>query len=87
MPADGYIADPDGQIGSLFDWMSAGDVEWKSNAIECNRMQTVRIRRARDAQHAPFFGAMEPGDNVALGNPSRVARGNRVTHLLYEVEH
>jgi hypothetical protein len=50
-------------------------------------MQTVRIRRARDAQHAPFFGAMEPGDNVALGNPSRVARGNRVTHLLYEVEH
>jgi len=33
-----------------------------------------------------FFGAMEPGDNVTLGNPSRVAQGNRVTHLLYDVE-
>ncbi|MGH3456792.1 MAG: hypothetical protein ACRDPN_01065, partial [Aeromicrobium sp.] len=27
--ADGYIADDDGQIGSLFDWMAGGDVEWK----------------------------------------------------------
>jgi dihydrofolate reductase len=35
----------------------------------------------------PFFGAMESGDNVTLGNPSRVAQGNRVTHLLYDVEH
>ncbi len=35
----------------------------------------------------PFFGAMGPGDNVTLGNPSRVAQGNRVTHLLYDVEH
>jgi hypothetical protein len=35
----------------------------------------------------PFFGAMESGDNITLGNPSRVARGNRVTHLLYDVEH
>jgi hypothetical protein len=30
---------------------------------------------------------MEPGDNITLGNPSRVAEGNRVTHLLYDVEH
>jgi hypothetical protein len=58
--ADGYIADDDGQIGSLFDWMSGGDVEWKC--------------------------AMETGDEVTLGNPSRVAQGNRVTHLLYDVE-
>ncbi len=34
----------------------------------------------------PFFGAMEPGDNIMLGNPSRVAQGDRVTHLLYDVE-
>jgi hypothetical protein len=27
MSADGYIAYADGQIGSLFDWMSGGDVE------------------------------------------------------------
>jgi dihydrofolate reductase len=34
----------------------------------------------------PFFGAMQAGDNVVLANPSRVAQGNRVTHLLYDVE-
>ena len=34
----------------------------------------------------PFFGAMGPGDTVTLSNPSRVAQGDRVTHLLYEVE-
>ncbi len=33
----------------------------------------------------PFFGAMGPGDEVVLGNPSRVAQGDRVTHLLYDV--
>ena len=33
----------------------------------------------------PFFGAMGPGDNVTLDNPSRVAQGDRVTHLLYDV--
>ena len=33
----------------------------------------------------PFFGAMEPGE-VRLANPSRVAHGNRVTHLLYDVD-
>ena len=33
----------------------------------------------------PFFGAMGPGDTVALTNPSRVAQGDRVTHLLYDV--
>lgn len=35
----------------------------------------------------PFFGAMASGDDVTLGNPSRVAQGNRVTHLLYDVAH
>jgi hypothetical protein len=30
----------------------------------------------------PFFGA----DAVTLANPSRVAQGDRVTHLLYDVE-
>lgn len=34
----------------------------------------------------PFFGAMGPGHIVILSNPSRVAQGDRVTHLLYEVE-
>ncbi len=33
----------------------------------------------------PFFGAMDPGE-VTLGNQSRVAQGNRVTYLLYDVE-
>jgi hypothetical protein len=33
----------------------------------------------------PFFGAIGPGEIVTLENPSRVARGNRVTHLLYDV--
>lgn len=33
----------------------------------------------------PFFGAMGPGDTVVLGNPSLVARGDRVTHLLDDV--
>lgn len=33
----------------------------------------------------PFFGAMGPGD-VTLANPSLVAQGDRVTHLLYDVE-
>jgi dihydrofolate reductase len=33
----------------------------------------------------PFFGAMGPGDTITLANPSRVAQGDRVTHLLYDV--
>lgn len=33
----------------------------------------------------PFFGAMGPGDNVMMANPSRVVQGDRVTHLLYDV--
>ena len=34
----------------------------------------------------PFFGAMGPGDVITLANPSRVVRGDRVTHLLYDVD-
>ncbi len=33
----------------------------------------------------PFFGAMGDGDVVPLDNPTLVARGDRVTHLLYDV--
>ena len=33
----------------------------------------------------PFFGALGPSD-VTLANPTRVVHGNRVTHLLYDVE-
>lgn len=33
----------------------------------------------------PFFGAMGPGDTVTLVDPSRIAQGDRVTHLLYDV--
>jgi dihydrofolate reductase len=33
----------------------------------------------------PFFGAMGPGDDVTLDNPTRVVQGDRVTHLLYDV--
>jgi dihydrofolate reductase len=33
----------------------------------------------------PFFGAMGAGDLVTLDNPVRVAQGDRVTHLLYDV--
>jgi dihydrofolate reductase len=34
----------------------------------------------------PFFGAMGPGGDVLLANPSLVAEGDRVTHLLYDVQ-
>ncbi len=33
----------------------------------------------------PYFGAMEPGEAITLANPSLVAQGDRVTHLLYDV--
>jgi dihydrofolate reductase len=33
----------------------------------------------------PFFAAMGPGEIVTLQNPSLVARGDRVTHLLYDL--
>jgi len=33
----------------------------------------------------PFFGGMGPGDSMSLDNPARVAQGDRVTHLLYDV--
>ena len=33
----------------------------------------------------PFFGAMGPGATVDLADPSLVASGKRVTHLLYDV--
>ena len=186
--ADGYIADAEGQIGDLFDWMNAGDVEWKLAESDEHAMRSTA--ESRDFMHAvypdigaviigrnlfdqtngwngvpgsgdhvfvvthqpptdwehagsapftfvtdvesaitqarefcgdrivdvaagqiggqalrlglidqivmnvvpvvfgggrPFFGAMEPGDDVMLDNPSRVAQGNRVTHLLYDV--
>jgi dihydrofolate reductase len=130
--ADGYIAYDDGQIGSLFDWMSGGDVGWKLSESDEHAMrgtqaskdfmQSVHWEYADIAPFTfvtdgvesairqalrlglidqivmnvvpvvfgggrPFFGTMEPGDNVTFGNPSRVAQGNRVTHLLYDVEH
>ena len=34
----------------------------------------------------PFLAGMGSGDGVSLANPSRVVRGDRVTHLLYDVE-
>ena len=187
--ADGYIADAEGQIGALFDWMSAGDVEWKMSESDEYAMRTAQaskdfmqsvypeigavimgrnlfdqtngwngvpaagdhvfvvthqaptgwehegtapftfvtdgvesaIKQARDycgdrivdvaagqmggqalrlglidqivmnvvpvvfGGGRPFFGGMEPGDDIMLGNPSLVAEGNRVTHLLYDV--
>jgi dihydrofolate reductase len=189
--ADGYIAYHDGQIGSLFDWMSGGDVEWRLSESDEHPVHTTQASKdfmksvypnvgavimgrnlfdqtngwngkpaagehvfvvthklPTDWEHAgtapftfvtdgvesairqaqefcgdrivdvaagqiggqalrlglidqtvmnvvpvvfgggrPFFGAMEPGGDVVLGNPSRVAQGNRVTHLLYDVEY
>jgi dihydrofolate reductase len=188
--ADGYIAYDDGQIGSLFDWLSDGDVEWKWSESDTHAMRSTQASKdfvqsvytdigavvmgrntfdltngwngvpaagdhvfvvthepPADWQYAdgapftfvtdgvgpaieqarefcgdrivdvaagqiggqalrlglidqivmnvvpvvfgggrPFFGGMEPGDTITLGNPSSVARGNRVTHLLYDVE-
>jgi len=189
--ADGYIADDEGQIGSLFEWMSAGDVEFTLADSDEEAMAMRSTQASRDFMQAvypeigaiimgrhlfdetngwngvpaagdhvfvvthhaptgwehegtapftfvtdgvesaiaqareycgdrivdvaagqiggqalrlglidqivmnvvpvvfgggrPFFGAMEPGE-VKLANPSRVAQGNRVTHLLYDVE-
>ena len=187
---DGYIAYDDGQIGSLFDWMTIGDVEWKwtesdpyslrSTQASKDFMQSVytdigavimgrntfdqtngwdgvpasgdhvfvvthqvptdwehmgtapftfvtdgvesAIKQARDfcgdrivdvaagqiggqalrlglidqivmnvvpvvfGGGRPFFGDLQPDDGVTLGNPSRVACGDRVTHLLYDVK-
>jgi dihydrofolate reductase len=189
--ADGYIADDEGQIGSLFDWMSAGDVEWKLSESDAYSMRTTQASKdfmqsvytdigavimgrklfdqtngwngvpeagdhvfvvtheaPTDWEHAgtaaftfvtdgvksaidqarefcgdrivdvaagqiggqalrlglidqivmnvvpvvfgggrPFFGGMQPGDDVRFANPSRVAQGHRVTHLFYDVEH
>ncbi|UJW28561.1 dihydrofolate reductase family protein [Saccharothrix sp. AJ9571] len=33
----------------------------------------------------PFFAAMGPGEDILFSNPTRVAQGDRVTHLLYDV--
>lgn len=33
----------------------------------------------------PFFGAMGPGEDVMLADPSQIVQGDRVTHLLYDV--
>ncbi len=188
--ADGYIADDAGQIGSLFDWMMIGDLEWKLSETDEHALKTApaskdfmqsvytdigavimgrnlfdqtngwngvpdsgdhvfvvthqaptdwefadtapftfvtdgvesAIKQAQEfcgdrivdvaagqiggqalrlglidqivmnvvpvvfGGGRPFFGAMKNGDNVKLGNPSQVAQGDRVTHLLYDVE-
>jgi hypothetical protein len=34
----------------------------------------------------PFFASIGPGDVHTLANPSRVVQGDRVPHLLYDVE-
>jgi hypothetical protein len=34
----------------------------------------------------PFFAGRGSGDGVTLANPTRVVQGDRVTHLLYDVE-
>jgi hypothetical protein len=49
--ADGYIAYDDGQVGSLFDWMSAGKVEWKLSESD------------EDAMHS-WNGVPAAGDHV-----------------------
>jgi hypothetical protein len=39
-----------------------------------------------DTNGDPFFAGMGSVDVVTLANPSRVVQGDRVTHLLYDVE-
>jgi len=34
----------------------------------------------------PFAASRGSGDGVSLANPSRAVQGDRVTHLLYDVE-
>ena len=34
----------------------------------------------------PYFGALGPGEAITLADPTRIAQGDRVTHLLYDVQ-
>ena len=43
--ADGYIAYDDGQIGSLFDWLSVGDVEWKWSESDEQAMRSTQASK------------------------------------------
>jgi hypothetical protein len=83
---DGYIANIDGEVGSLFDWYGNGDMEWKFTEKEEQPFRTTKASRDFMRAVYPHTGAMGPGDAVTLANPSRVVQGDRVTHLLYDVE-
>ena len=45
MSLDGYIADPDDQVGELFDWYEAGDVPCRTPATTSPSRSTTRARR------------------------------------------
>ncbi|MEV6490185.1 hypothetical protein AB0M20_16410 [Actinoplanes sp. NPDC051633] len=93
--ADGFIADESDGVGSLFDWLGNGDVEWArvvdlaagqigGQALRLGLVDQVvmNVVPVVFGSGRPFFG---PGDPVRLDDPSRVAQGDRVTHLLYDV--
>ncbi|WP_127933400.1 hypothetical protein [Nonomuraea polychroma] len=62
--ADGYIAYDDGQVGSLFDWMSAGKVEWKLSESDEDAMQSTQA--SKDFMQSVYtdIGAVIMGRNL-----------------------
>ena len=47
MSLDGYIADPDDQVGELFDWYAAGEVVRGERATRPSRSTSTRPARSR----------------------------------------
>ncbi|MGH3488412.1 MAG: dihydrofolate reductase, partial [Actinopolymorphaceae bacterium] len=85
--ADGYIAYDDGQIGSLFDWMAAGDVEWKLSESDEYAMRTTQA--SKDFMQSVYtdIGAVIMGRNLfdqTNGWNGKPAAGERVFVVTHE---
>ncbi len=76
--ADGCIADDDGQIGSLFDWMAGGDVEWKWSESDEYAMRSTQA--SKDFMQSVYtdIGAVIMGGGCSMRRTAGMAYRHRV---------
>jgi hypothetical protein len=84
---DGYIADTNGDVGGdQHVDVAAGEIGWQALRMGLTNQVIMNLGPVLLGAGHPFFGNMGSGDVVTLANPSRVVQGDRVAHLLYDVE-
>ena len=62
--ADGFIADADGQIGSLFDWLTEGDVDFTWSESDPEALRSTQASQDFMRAVYPDIGAVIMGRNT-----------------------